>query len=340
MCVIIAKKIKNINNELEWNLFKFRDRAYDPRYILKSFIYKNVEVLYLKDKKSKWIEGINSFGITLVSAALDNHSDASIGGGSNTSQLFRDYLKTANERNSIIIKRALRQTSIEDALEVLVDSKFIGNTFLTDGKKLFSIEISIPQKKLLNYRNSSEDLAKLKWSDFKAKIMNNLDESDFKVSVKEASTERLLVKTNHSIQMKNLGYRPEHKGYKSSVRRREIVKNFMKSIKTDSIENIMYLLTNLDNPKHSKNPELRPLRTKEKTSLSKKEKQRQNITDYYTTDIFGFSPSKRTMYLLPIHSKTEKGNFDNKETQCHFVTLSRSFLKENLCEILYTDIND
>jgi len=46
MCVIIAKKMQNT-----WKLFKFRDRRFDPAYIIKNYNYENIEITYLLDKK-------------------------------------------------------------------------------------------------------------------------------------------------------------------------------------------------------------------------------------------------------------------------------------------------
>jgi len=329
MCVIIAKK-----NDT-WKLFKFRDRGYDPKYIIKDYNVNNIEITYLLDKKSQWIEGINSNGITLVSAALDNHSDSSIGNTNNSNELFRQYIKKNNHRNFEILKRVLRQHTIEEALEVLVDSKFIGNTFLTDGYKLYSIEIAIPQSKLLKYKET-EDFKDLDWKSFKAKIMQGLDENDFKVSVKDFSNKRFVVKTNHSVELKNLGYIKGQKGYKSSIKRREIVKSYIKNLSNNlSIEDILYQLTNLDMPKYSKNPELRPLRTKDKLNLSKSQKEEMNISNYYTTDIIGIDPVKNTIYILPLHSKIENyDKFLQKETQNHIIILNKSILKEVLKEVI------
>jgi len=335
LCVIIAKKINNI-----WNLFKLRDRKYDPKYIIKDYNVNNIELTYLLDKKSKWLEGINSNGITLVSAALDNHADASITNNAENSskadKLFQEYLKKTNQRNYEILKRILRQPNIEDALNVLVESKFIGNTFLTDGNKLYSIEIAIPQAKLLQYKEENDEFKDLSFKEFKAKIMNNLSEDDFKVSVVDSSDKELLVKTNHSIRLRNLGYVKGQKGYKSSVKRREIVISYMKKLKNLSTEEIVYQLYNLDLPKIHYNPEYRPLRTKEKINLDDKLKQKFEITSYYTTDIFGINPEKRTIYILPLHSKIlNYGNYINKNTKTHIIVLNKNIFLESYKETIF-----
>jgi len=340
MCVIIAKKINS-----SWKLFKFRDRKYNPKYIIKDYPTSNVQITYLLDKKTKWLEGINSNGITFVSAALDNHADASITDkakkqNTKAEKLFKEYLKKTNQRNYEILKRTLRQSDIESALNVLVESKFIGNTFITDGKKLYSIEIAIPQAKLLQYRQD-DNFKDLDFKEFKAKIMNNLSDEDFKVSVNDASNDKLLVKTNHSIRIKGLGYREGQRGYESSVERRNIVLSFMKSLSdTLSAEEIVYELSNLDLPKYNSNPEYRPLRIKDKIDMKKSEKEKLNITSYYTTDIFGFDPTKKTIYVLPLHSKIENyGNFIKKSSLNHIVILNRNIFKESWKSVIGLLIN-
>jgi len=159
--------------------------------------------------------------------------------------------------------------------------------------------------------------------------MANLNEDDFKVSVKDYSTKRIAVKTNHSIDRTGMGYVKGQKGYNSSIKRRDIAYNFLKNISDDNIEDIIYSLSNLDLPKYSKNPEYRPLRTKDKINLDNEEKEKYNISEYYTTDIFGFSPEKRTMYILPIHSKFENLNtYFKKETKTHIIILNNNIFTE------------
>ena len=335
MCVILAKKINN-----NWNLFKFRDRKYNPIYEIKDYTYNNLELTYLLDKKSHWIEGLNSNGITLVSAALDNHSDASIQNkaqkdNTKAEKLFKQYLNRNNERNYEILKRVLRQPTIEEALEVICDYKFIGCTFLTDGDKLYSIEISIPQAKLLNYRKQ-DDYKDLSYKEFKSTIMNNLNEDDFTISVKDYTNKTIAVKTNHSVDRKNLGYIDGQKGYKSSTKRRDIAFDFLKDIKDDNIEDILYTLSALDLPKYNKNPEFRPLRSKDKINLSKSDKDKYQITSYYTTDILGIDPKKRTLYILPLHSKILNYNtFLQKETKNHIIVLNKNLFTEAIKRIKY-----
>jgi len=320
MCVIIAKKIKdNISGETKFGLFKHRDRSYDAKYKIKTFNFKKVSVLFLEDLKSGWIEGINDKGIKIVSAALDNHSDES--NGETNTERYKKYLNKLNYRNSLILKRALRQSNIEESLNVLKDSLFIGNTFLSDGEKLFSLEIAIEQSKFLKFQDSDEDLSKLDFKDFKMAVMKQLSDKDFTVSVKDLSSKSLVVKTNHSIDKKGLGYTKGENGFESSKLRKKLIEDTLVDF-NGSAEEVIKLLSTTDGIDFHKNPEMRPLRNKEKTQLSNKEKDNKNISDYYTTDIFGLYDY--TLYHLPLHSKIT--NLDilkilDKDTDCHFILL-------------------
>jgi hypothetical protein len=339
MCVIIAKKIKdNISGDIKFGLFKHRDRSYDAKYKIKTFNFKKVSVLYLEDLKSGWIEGINDKGIKIVSAALDNHSDES-NGSDYKSPKYKKYLEKLNYRNSLILKRALRQSTIEEALSILKDSLFIGNTFLSDGESLYSLEIAIQQNKLLDFRKSNKDLASLSFKNFKMEILSQLQESDFTVSIKDLSSKDLVVKTNHSEDKKGLGYISSDDGFSSSVSRKEIIENLLKDF-DGSIEEIITLLSSTDGADFHKNPEMRPNRNKEKTTLSDKEKDKNGYSNYYTTDIFGLYDF--TLYHLPLHSKVT--NLDilkilDKDTNCHYILLKnineKFSLKRTLVD-LYT----
>jgi len=69
------KSVLKSSNKENWFLYKIRDRAYDPSYKLEVQEKNGVETLFLTDQDTAWSEGVNSSGIMVVSAALDNHSD-------------------------------------------------------------------------------------------------------------------------------------------------------------------------------------------------------------------------------------------------------------------------
>ena len=66
MCVIAAKYFKGVG----WVGSKNRDRNYKPTIIIKQSFRKKIERLYLYDTKTKYTEGLNEFGIGILSAAV------------------------------------------------------------------------------------------------------------------------------------------------------------------------------------------------------------------------------------------------------------------------------
>ena len=66
MCVILYTKI---NGKII--LAKNRDRIYKPSIEIIHEIIDGIEIVYIKDKQSGWIEGMNSLGFGLVNATLD-----------------------------------------------------------------------------------------------------------------------------------------------------------------------------------------------------------------------------------------------------------------------------
>lgn len=322
MCVIMSKKVvspkDNINSkEDKYCLFKLRDRGYDAKYSQKIYTFNNgISVLYLVDQKNNWTEGINSNGIMIISAALENHFDSL---DDMPPAEYRKFIEEVNKRNGIILRRALRQTTIEKAKDLLVDTFFIGNTLISDGSKVYSIEIAVDPKKF-DGEIDIDDNKNIDFHQFKMELIKNLDKKDFLISVKEIN-EDLYVKTNHSIEKRGLGYTPKDNGYESSKKRRDYIIKNLKDFDGGAIE-IIELLDNMDSEELDKNPEMRPKRSKEKIDLSDKEKDKHKITDFYTTDIFGFK-SDGTMIIRPIYSKIVNLDINNilKKTGINLIVI-------------------
>jgi len=65
MCVILCTKING-----KQILAKNRDRSYKPSIEIIHEIVNGIEVAYIKDKISGWIEGMNENGFALVNSTL------------------------------------------------------------------------------------------------------------------------------------------------------------------------------------------------------------------------------------------------------------------------------
>jgi len=141
MCVIVAKKVKlkNADSDVEnWFLYKVRDRNYAPEYELEVLESKNTETLFLTDQGTTWSEGVNSNGLMIVSAALDNGADFEDNGQSSDGDNKYDFSQQTN-----VIKDAMTKTTVKDAVKTIVDGKFVGTTFISDGVLLSVVEVYI-----------------------------------------------------------------------------------------------------------------------------------------------------------------------------------------------------
>lgn len=113
MCVIVYTTIGN-----KKILVKNRDRVYKPKIVLIHELVDGVELAYIKDLKTGWIEGLNGNGIGIVNSTL-NRNDGKY-------TVDKSYLKMKKNR----ILDALHET----------DSKKIVNEIIEDKKKVPFLE--------------------------------------------------------------------------------------------------------------------------------------------------------------------------------------------------------
>ena len=163
MCVIIAKYFDGIG----WAGAKNRDRNYTP---VLDFIEDNtngVDRMMMHDQVTGYREGINSRGISILNTSLDVYDDESEveAGTANTSPDGKN------------IAEALAQSSIQDAVKVLINSKLGGCTMVFDQDDLYLIEAS-------------------DWDGNKP----------YKYVVKQIPKNKMLARTNHGMWLQDAGY--------------------------------------------------------------------------------------------------------------------------------------
>lgn len=115
-------------------LMKTRDRNYKPR--LKAFhkIRNGVEMLYVRDMGTGWIEGMNEFGIGIVNSALSVVRDET------EKKVVRQVGKRSKDGRRI--REALNKKTLDDAVESACNYEkgIKGHTFISDPDKTISIE--------------------------------------------------------------------------------------------------------------------------------------------------------------------------------------------------------
>lgn len=135
MCIIAAKFFP----EIGWVAVKNRDRNYVPEISFDRRSQGNLEILYFEDDITGYCEGINSSGLSILSASLmviDDEKEIT----SRTRHHSRD-----GER----IRRALLNTDPRKAAEYLVRKQMTGNTVIFNRDTMILVESA--------YRNHDRD---------------------------------------------------------------------------------------------------------------------------------------------------------------------------------------
>lgn len=150
---------------------KNRDRVYSHPVIINQEHFGDVEVAYLYDTQSDWIEGLNEFGISLVNSRMSANKENKLEPKDQyklPAEPPQDIeLSTSNK--APIIKKILSCTNINDAL---IETQHLhGYSILTDGKKLYRIE-----------------------------------KSDDNLAILDVTNEPYVIYTNHGILLPNTGY--------------------------------------------------------------------------------------------------------------------------------------
>jgi len=300
MCVIAAKKCKLKNSEKEnWFLYKIRDRAYNPKYNLEVQNKKGIETLFLTDQDTAWSEGVNSKGIMVVSAALDNHSDLDDNGSGSSSNSA-----TAGQiEKTEALRSAIASNSVEEAKKILIDNRFIGSSLISNGDKLVILEIYVNddayQREIKKIQDAGKiDLEKMKIVDQVYKIMEGITDEDYDISSKEIKKDSVIVRTNHGKLLPDAGYQEDDEdtsGWNSSQKRYSYAYKALEKLGTDC--HPFDALTTLKNLKGiEKNPQNNPIRVKEGATKDK---------PYYSTTIVMLTPTG-TMFAVPLEDEVDE----------------------------------
>ncbi len=347
MCVIVAKKIQNSSSDIEpnWFLYKIRDKTYEPEYNVTYYKSReDLETVFITDISNDWSEGVNSSGIMLVNTTLQNHDDVNDGFND-----VSDPMNRTNKKEGSILKEVFKTDNLEDAVNIVVDAKFEGCTFLSDGQKLYVLEIFLPKKvkdkyeKIILAENPDLDIEKAKTKkDYieirkqtRELVYKRVQDSDYSIVKKEIIEDDLVVRTNHGIYLKKAGYTPEDDGYDSSVNRRKVVIDTLESLEINNPFDVLTTIKNLDNEDIHKNPEMRPIRV--------------DPSEYFTTTVLMLVPTG-TMFAIPLRSSFKDIEIDKllKPREVNFVLLPKNFnlwrifesTKNNLKEYFNRRINN
>lgn len=226
MCVVCCKYLDNIG----WVLTKNRDRNYKPNVLIRKSFRRDIERLYLWDNNTKYTEGVNEFGVAIISASVTVKEDEAEG----SVAIKRNKKKIEIQKgiyyspDGFRIRTALFEKNAVDAVKKLIELQIPGNTIVADKDRCFLLEGAF------------------------------LDTQEYAHKVVEVPKDRIAVRTNHGILLPWTGYNadiPEQAdSRKSSEARYKKVVDKLKSAKT--FDEILEAVSDTSDD----NPQMNPLR--------------------------------------------------------------------------------
>lgn len=128
MCVILHYK------DIDTYLLKNRDKTYLAKIKIVHKLVDGVEIVYIYDIDTKWIEGMNEFGIGIINSVLLVKQD----------EIFRRTSFKGSDGEKML--NALKQTNIKDCLSSILnytgksDISLKGHTLLSDSVEGYHVE--------------------------------------------------------------------------------------------------------------------------------------------------------------------------------------------------------
>ena len=175
MCVILYTKING-----KKILAKNRDRTYKPNIEIIHEIENDIEIAYIKDKKTGWIEGINELGCGLVNSTLNMNESKHV------KKIKNNVLKTKKNKIFNALCQDKKNKVFYNIIKKPINSDNIleGNTIITIDDQVYHIENNV-------YNNF---------------VIKKINEP--------------VVFTNHGVNLKNEGYTDGKKGLSSFLRKK------------------------------------------------------------------------------------------------------------------------
>jgi hypothetical protein len=274
MCVVAVKYI----NKYGWVGAKNRDRNYPTAIKIVNSNRDGIQRLFIDDQTTRWTEGVNEYGLSIISASFSVKSDEKEG----EKMLSKNKKKKAIvSPDGLAIRNALRVKTPKEAAQYLIEMELAGASFIFNPESCYLLEGGFTVKK----DDATED-----------------NPRKYIYSLKEITKEdNYCVRTNHGIDMKALGYSANatdphlQAARESSETRWEIVNNYLR----DTDINDPHAFLEAMSQKPHKDKFMNPVRTGD---ISKAE--------MVTTGQLLLVAKERTLHYRPIYSAVE---FDYKK---------------------------
>jgi hypothetical protein len=265
MCVIVYTKING-----KKILAKNRDRTYKPDIEIVHEIVNGIEIAYIRDKITGWIEGINENGVGLVNSTLSG-SDGKMGQKKSiiksTTKKIRN-MKQSKKKN-VIYNALINTNSKKNFYDIIKHAKnnyiLEGHTILFYNGEVFHIE--------------------------------NNEKNNFVAE----KVDKTVVFTNYGVNLKDEGYTKCSKGMSAFLRSR-IIQNELKNNKIETVEELVNIMNR--NYKNI-NPRFHPYRDKSLTLKKNKYIKPNELTVSTTGQIIFNMTDKELIYYADIHNSKE-----------------------------------
>lgn len=178
MCVVAVKYFDGVG----FVGAKNRDRNYLPSIQIIQSNRTGVQRLYIDDLKSRYTEGLNEFGLCILSASLSVKSDEKEGDKVDAYQRKRNdpgFMSPDGKtiRDALLLKKPMQ------AINLLIERELSGCTVVFNAEECYLLEGGYTVKK--------EDATKENPREYKHKVLRVKDQ---------------IVRTNHGILIPELGY--------------------------------------------------------------------------------------------------------------------------------------
>lgn len=283
MCIIAAKYIENVG----WVGVKNRDRNYKPKIEIRQSNKSGVESIYIMDLLTKFSEGLNEYGVCILTAATAVKNDES------EAAAARRYEKKAavasgtyKAPDGVKIRNALKQKTLKKAIQVLIDREFKGHTLIFNETECWLLEGGSNKEDFLKNKKASKADPDYEWEKMR-----------YEYSLKKIPKTAHIVRTNHGHFLPWEGYQKSDieqiKSRESSETRFKIADEGIGNATT--AEEMLMSISDTSN----KNEQMNPVRRGDYTDKKMLK----------TTGQICLIPSQKELIYIPIWCDFDASNF-------------------------------
>ena len=267
MCVVAVKNIKGYG----WVGAKNRDRNYDTSVEIVRSTREDLQRIYIDDKLSRWTEGLNEYGVSILSASFSVKSDEKEGEDIRDRRLAMRSRENYYSPDGRAIRKALFEKTPEAAAKKLIAHELAGATYIFTKDKCYLLEGGFKVRK----EGATKENPRV-----------------YEYVLEEIKKEDCSCRTNHGISIPALGYMQDADDEDIDLARRSSESRY--KIVSDSIskemKNPSELLDALSICPH-KDTFMNPIRLGD---VKKKE--------MTTTGQLLLVPAERTLHYRPLNS--------------------------------------